>query len=663
MKTRFLGYLKKIFSPKGGSLALVLVLSFRPVEAQLISRIFSPTSDSYVIETSPSTNYGTSTQIRVDGSPLVRSFLKFSVENISGAVTNASLRVFANSNHNIGFTVHRVNDTTWTETGVVYTNAPGFDATSSGASGPLTAGNWYTVDITSLVSGNGTYSIALVTSSTTAMSLTSRESVSPPQLIVEEETSGATPTPTPTATPFLTPTPTPGGSDPVIFAVGDMVPGVVTSCGSSNCKQLEVSQLIADASPAAFLALGDTQYEEGALSDFQTFYQPSYGRVKGITYPAVGNHEYLTPNAQGYFDYFNGVGNQTGQAGDRSKGYYAFNVGQWRLYALNTNCSKAGGCGAGSPQEIWLKEDLAANPQSCSLMFYHHPYVSSDSRGFSYYIDQRALWNDFYAAGGDVVLVGHSHFYERYAPMNPDRIQDNAYGIRQFIVGTGGKNIYDIGTQQPLSEVWNGNTFGALKMTLRADGYDWQFVPIVGQTFTDSGTASCHGAPSPTPTPTPTPTPPVSGVLTFSPIADSHVRLDKPTTNYGSSIGLEVDGSPIKKILLKFNVSGIGSSAIANSKLRLYNVDSSNFGGSFRGISDTSWNESTITWNTAPVFNPLIVATLSGVSRNVWYEVDVSPLITGDGIISIGIDSNATNGADYSSKEGTFAPQLVISLQ
>ena len=305
------------------------------------------------------------------------------------------------------------------------------------------------------------------------------------------------------------------GGDPIIAAVGDMVPGTATRCSPNSCKQLEVSQLILDMHPRYFFALGDTQYENGEYSDFLTYYSPSFGRLKAITKPAIGNHEYDDPIAKGdptkagYWDYFDGLGNYSGVAGERDKGYYAFDVGTWRVYVLNTNCSQVGGCKAGSPQEQWLRADLAANPRECQMMFYHHPYISSDTREFSYYKDQFALWQDFYQYGGDIVLTGHSHFYARYAPMTPDRVADPSYGIREIIVGTGGSDIYAPGAALPLTEVQNGTTFGALKMVLHPDSYDWRFVPIPGHSFTDSGSYACHGTPpvgySPAATEGPTP--------------------------------------------------------------------------------------------------------------------------------------------------------------
>lgn len=297
-----------------------------------------------------------------------------------------------------------------------------------------------------------------------------------------------------------------------MVAAGDIACGAEST--SASCKQMETSDLLLQINSTAVLALGDVQYEFGQYSNFLNFYHPSWGRLKNIIYPAVGNHEYgdsvgssnITPDcdilqsgnpssyACGYFDYFNGKGNLSGRAGERGKGYYAVNIGDWRLYVINSNCTRTGapGCAAGTDQEKWLKADLTANPKSCQVMAMHHPYISSDTRDFDSFPNLYDIWNDFYQAGGDLVLTGHSHFYERFAPMNPDRVADPVRGIRQIIVGTGGRNVYGFGTIKPNSEVRDGSTFGVLKLTLNSNSYDWEFKPIAGSTFTDTGTGQCH---------------------------------------------------------------------------------------------------------------------------------------------------------------------------
>jgi acid phosphatase type 7 len=234
----------------------------------------------------------------------------------------------------------------------------------------------------------------------------------------------------------------------------------------------------------AVLTLGDNQYEHGSLAQFQASYHPSWGRHLVKTYPSVGNHEYLTNKARGYFDYFGS------RAGDPNRGYYSFDVGGWHFIALNSNCSKVGGCAAGSPQYEWLKADLAASTAACTAAFWHHPRFSSGN-----YSDNSAyqpFWQLLYDDRAEIVLNGHDHNYQRYAPMTPGGTRDDARGIREFVVGTGGKSRYAVDASGTNREVANGSTYGVLKLTLRPNAYDWKFVPQAGQTFTDSGSTSCH---------------------------------------------------------------------------------------------------------------------------------------------------------------------------
>ena len=285
-------------------------------------------------------------------------------------------------------------------------------------------------------------------------------------------------------------------TDPVVAAAGDIACDPASSSfngglgTSSSCRQKYTSDLLVGAQLSAVFVLGDLQYENGTLAQFQQSYDPSWGRVKSMTYPAVGNHEYQTPNASGYFDYFNGVGVQTGRAGDRSKGYYSFNIGSWHVVVLNSNCSEVGGCGAGSPQETWLRQDLAANPASCTLAYWHHPRFSSGEHGDA--PAMQPFWQTLYDANADLVLAGHDHGYERFGPQTPAGAADTARGMREFVVGTGGKSHYTFTTIRPNSQVREGNTYGVLQLTLRQQGYDWRFVPEAGKTFTDTGSGACH---------------------------------------------------------------------------------------------------------------------------------------------------------------------------
>lgn len=470
-------------------------------------------------------------------------------------------------------------------------------------------------------------------------------------------------------------------SDPVIAAAGDIACDPTSGSfnngnGSSNsCRQKYTSDLLVNAGLAAVLPLGDIQYYCGGYQAFLQSYDLSWGRVKSITRPAVGNHEYLTAGgtdctianegAAGYFRYFGTA------AGNPSQGYYSYDIGEWHLVALNSNCSSAGGCGSTSPQGQWLAADLAAHPNYCTLAYWHIPLFSSGGRAAS---NTRSLWQTLYKYDVDVVLSGHDHIYERFAPQTADGILDMARGIRSFIVGTGGSNHTSIATIAPNSEVSNTNTYGVLKLTLHPTSYDWKFVPEAGKTFTDSGTANCHGnAPPSTPTPTTVPTrtptggnltpPPPGSALTFAPAADAYIYQSSPNTNYGSATTLQTDNSPVEHFLLKFNVSGLSGRTVTSAKLRLYAVNGSAIGGRFYRASNDTWQERTVTWNNAPAAGTALVASLGTVSVGTWYEVDVTSLITGDGTYSLRVVSTSSDGADYSSKEGTQPPQLVIQTQ
>ncbi len=226
-----------------------------------------------------------------------------------------------------------------------------------------------------------------------------------------------------------------------------------------SCRQRLTASLLAKGGYAAVLALGDEQYERGALSDFRAEYDAAWGAVKSLTFPVPGNHDYGTTRAAGYYAYFGS------RAGDASRGYYSFDIGTWHLIALNSNCGAVGGCDESSPQGRWLSADLAANPNACTLAYWHHPRFSSGPHGNDNTYD--GFWRILFAAGADVVLVGHDHLYERFAPQNPDARGDDARGIREFVVGTGGRSLYPI-------------------KTIRAN------VPVIGQNFSDSGSGSCH---------------------------------------------------------------------------------------------------------------------------------------------------------------------------
>ena len=282
----------------------------------------------------------------------------------------------------------------------------------------------------------------------------------------------------------------PGRSqDPVVAAAGDIAcdpadPNFNGGNGTASyCRQMATSDLLVGAGLSAVLLLGDDQYENGSLAKFQASYDPSWGRVKAITRPAPGNHEYNTAAASGYYAYFGAA------AGDPSKGWYSFDLGAWHVVVLNSNCAAVGGCGAGSPQEQWLRADLAAHPGVCTLAYFHHPRFSSGPHGPTAEMD--AFWRDLHAAGAEIVVNGHDHDYERFAPQTPDGALDAAAGIREFVVGTGGSPL-DPFIRAPRNSEARALAHGVLKLTLRSGSYDWAFIPVAGGTFTDRGSGACH---------------------------------------------------------------------------------------------------------------------------------------------------------------------------
>jgi alkaline phosphatase len=263
-------------------------------------------------------------------------------------------------------------------------------------------------------------------------------------------------------------------ADPVLVGAGD-----IASCAYTTDSD---TAALVDAIPGRVFTAGDLSYPRGTRAQFRDCYGPTWGRFRARTSPAVGNHEYGTPGARGYFRYFGA------RAGTRGKGWYAYNLGTWRIYVLNSNCDIVR-CGAGSQQRRWLKADLAAHPRRCVAAIWHHPLFSSGFHRANPMV--RPLWRALAKAGADVVINGHDHDYERFAPQTTAGRPAPAK-IREFVVGTGGTSLRPFGAIARNSVARNADTHGVLKLTLHAGSYDWQFVPVAGETWTDAGSASCH---------------------------------------------------------------------------------------------------------------------------------------------------------------------------
>ena len=293
----------------------------------------------------------------------------------------------------------------------------------------------------------------------------------------------AVPDPTRIAEPKATPTPVQSSATQVKGEVAVLVgAGDIADCDSDGDEK--TARLLDDIDGTVF-TVGDNVYEDGKASEFKECYEPTWGRHKERTKPAAGNHDYNSEDARPYFDYFGEA------AGEPGKGYYSYELGSWHIVVVNSNCNYIGGCDKGSPQERWLRADLAEHPAQCTLAYWHHP-VFTAGRYHGADPVMRTIFETLYEAGADVVLTGHDHNYQRFAPQDPEGVGDQLRGIRQFVVGTGGRRHYNI--EEPIvnSEVYNDSAYGVLKLTLREGGYDWEFIPVEGESFKDSGSGRCH---------------------------------------------------------------------------------------------------------------------------------------------------------------------------
>ena len=293
------------------------------------------------------------------------------------------------------------------------------------------------------------------------------------------------------ATPLYAAPQAPAAADPVFVGAGD-----IAECNSSD--DTKTANLLDGISGTVFV-LGDNAYESGSITEYNNCYEPTWGRHKARTKPVPGNHEYGTSGAAGYYTYFGAAGSPLeSNCTSNCKGYYSYDLGAWHIVALNSEIDHS----VTSTQLTWLRDDLAAHTNTCTLAYWHKPYYTSGAHGVDAELATfKPFWDVLYHYGADVVLNGHDHNYERFAPQNASGQADPSRGIREFVVGTGGRDLRAVTTLRANSEITNSNTFGVLKLTLHASSYDWQFVPVAGQTFTDSGTANCSTARATVPAP------------------------------------------------------------------------------------------------------------------------------------------------------------------
>ena len=279
------------------------------------------------------------------------------------------------------------------------------------------------------------------------------------------------------------PFPGPNPSPPLPQAPG---PAIFVGAGDiaiANGHDDATARLI-DTIGGYVFTLGDDAYPNGSVENFKVF-DRAWGRFAGRIYPAPGNHEYMTPGAAGYFQYFGEAAGISGQ------GYYTVTLGAWRVISLNSNYEFGVGVEAGSPQAVWLQGLLAQDNHKCTLAYWHHPLFSSGQNGD--YRSMRAIFDILYNGNAEIVLNGHDHLYERFGPQTADGRPDPVRGIREFIVGTGGVNAdYRFVTTKPNSEQRISGRNGVLKLTLLADSYQWDFVTAPNGDVADTGTGQCH---------------------------------------------------------------------------------------------------------------------------------------------------------------------------
>lgn len=422
-------------------------------------------------------------------------------------------------------------------------------------------------------------------------------------------------------------------ADPVLVGAGD-----IADCSTAAAS--ETARLL-DQIPGTVFTLGDNAYPRGSAEDFRRCYEPTWGRHAGRTRPAPGNHDYETEGADGYFDYFDP------DPGARGQGWYSYQRGTWHIVVLNSNCDAVGGCGPDSPQVRWLKGDLAAHAGRNVLAYWHHPRFSSGPHGDD--TRTQTFWDVLYANGADVVLNGHEHTYERFAPQDPSGGADDRHGIRQFVVGTGGADLSERVSQAENSEVF-GATHGVLRLVLKAGSYAWRFVPVDGQTFSDEGSDVTHAAPG--------------GLRTkaVAASADAFVDQSHPGARYGTRARLQVDadtGAGLdRETYLRFRVTGlVGEVRGAFIRLR---VTQGTRDGPRIAATSSAWTERTITWRRRPAAVGGALDDLGLTPTGSWAYLDVTALVDGDGTYGFVLRTRSRDGVTFESREAAHAPRLIV---
>ncbi|MGI8754878.1 MAG: DUF7594 domain-containing protein [Acidimicrobiales bacterium] len=409
-------------------------------------------------------NQGSVPGLTAGAGPDRSSYVRFDLTAITGRITKAQLRLHvgytADAASAAGGSFKLVPSTTWSESGLTWQNRPAFTS-ELWKLGAVGRNRWVTMDVSWATRPGQRFGAAVVSTNADTVIYDSRETgANGPQLVVTYEVA-------------------PPAQADTLYAVGD-----IAKC---NTQGDEATSALLDGTTGTIVTLGDNAYPDGSAANFSDCFDPSWGRHKARIKPATGNHEYQTsPTATPYFDYFGGA------AGDPTKGYYSYDIGSWHIVALNSDCARVGGCVAGSLEEQWLRADLAATAKPCLAAYWHYPLFTSSAESAPTQTMQ-PFWQALYDAGADLILNGHAHGYERFALQSPSGAADPARGIREIVAATGGADLYPFAdTPAANSEVRENGTWGVLKLTLNASGYDWRFLPVTGKTFTDQGSTACH---------------------------------------------------------------------------------------------------------------------------------------------------------------------------
>ena len=426
-------------------------------QASEIPLTFLPDADAYVDQAEPDTNFGRRSIMKVDsGSDSFESFIRFTVTETFGTVKKATLRVYATSNgSNDGPAIYTV-IAPWDEETLNWNNRPSSSGAVLDNREQINSETWVEYDVTAAVTGKGIYSFIITPDSGDAITFATRETTRPPELVVIFSPKAS-----------VAPIAAAAAGEAILAGAGD-----ISHCSNDND---ELTAQLLDKIPGTVFTTGDNAYDAGSYAQYMDCYDKTWGRHKDRTRPIPGNHDYDTADASGYYRYFDNVAP-----------YYSYELGTWRIYALNSEIDVQGD----SAQAQWLTTDLETHPAQCVLAYWHEPRWSSGStHGNSR--EMGTLWRALYEADAELVLNGHEHNYERFAPMDAEG-QAEPQGLREIVIGTGGGGLYPFGPVLPTTEIRNNTTYGVLKLTLRTNSYDWEFIPVAGSTFTDSGSTECH---------------------------------------------------------------------------------------------------------------------------------------------------------------------------